>query len=72
MSFEKQEAITRIFPTIFTLGDAAGAWWITESTFRPPTKHSDLFFGMKSHLEIVRGNLGLRRTELQSRMTPDP
>jgi TRAP-type uncharacterized transport system substrate-binding protein len=34
-----------------------------------PKQHSDLFFSIKSHLELVRIDLGLRRAELQSRMT---
>ena len=34
-----------------------------------PKQHSDLFFSIKSHVELVRINLGLRRTELQSRVT---
>ncbi len=34
-----------------------------------PKQHSDLFFSIKSHLELVRVDLGLRRAELQSRMT---
>jgi hypothetical protein len=29
-----------------------------------PMKHSDLFFSMKSHLDVVRMRLGLRRAEL--------
>jgi TRAP-type uncharacterized transport system substrate-binding protein len=32
-----------------------------------PKQHSDLFFSIKSHLNLVRINLGLRRAELQSR-----
>jgi hypothetical protein len=31
-----------------------------------PMQHSDLFFSIKSHLDLVRINLGLRRAELQS------
>lgn len=34
-----------------------------------PKQHSDLFFSIKSHLDLVRINLGLRRVELQSRMS---
>lgn len=34
-----------------------------------PKQHSDLFFSIKSHLDLVRINLGLRRAELQSQMT---
>ena len=34
-----------------------------------PKQHSSLFFSIKSHLELVRIDLGLRRVELQSRMT---
>ena len=34
-----------------------------------PKQHSDLFFSIKSHLDLVRIDLGLRRTELQNQMT---
>jgi TRAP-type uncharacterized transport system substrate-binding protein len=34
-----------------------------------PMQHSDLYFSIKSHLELVRINLGLRRAELQGGMT---
>jgi TRAP transporter TAXI family solute receptor len=34
-----------------------------------PKQHSDLFFSIKSHLDLVRIDLGLRRAELQSQMT---
>jgi TRAP-type uncharacterized transport system substrate-binding protein len=33
-----------------------------------PMQHLDLFFNIKSHLDLVRINLDLRRAELQSRM----
>jgi hypothetical protein len=33
-----------------------------------PTQHSDLFFSIKSHLDLVRVQLALRRTELQARL----
>jgi hypothetical protein len=33
-----------------------------------PMQHSDLYFSIKSHLELVRIDLGLRRAELQGRM----
>jgi hypothetical protein len=33
-----------------------------------PKQHSDLFFSIKSHLDLVRMDLGLRRVELQSQM----
>jgi hypothetical protein len=33
-----------------------------------PKQHSDLFFSIKSHLNLVRTNLALRRAELQSRI----
>jgi hypothetical protein len=29
-----------------------------------PTKHSDLYFMIKSHLNLVRTRIGLRRTDL--------
>jgi hypothetical protein len=31
-----------------------------------PMQHSDLFFSIKSHLDLVRVQLGLRRAELQA------
>jgi TRAP-type uncharacterized transport system substrate-binding protein len=34
-----------------------------------PKQHSDLFFSIKSHLDLVRIDLGLRRAELQSQIT---
>jgi hypothetical protein len=33
-----------------------------------PMKHSDMFFSIKSHLDVVRMRLGLRRAELQSQV----
>jgi hypothetical protein len=33
-----------------------------------PKQHSDLFFSIKSHLDLVRMDLGLRRAELQSQI----
>jgi hypothetical protein len=33
-----------------------------------PKQHSDLFFSIKSHLDLVRIDLGLRRAELQSQI----
>jgi hypothetical protein len=32
-----------------------------------PIKHSDLYFMMKSHLNLVRSRIGLRRTELRDK-----
>ena len=34
-----------------------------------PMQHSDLFFSIKSHLDLVRVQLGLRRAELQAGLT---
>jgi TRAP-type uncharacterized transport system substrate-binding protein len=34
-----------------------------------PKQHSDLFFSIKSHLELVRIDVGLRRAELQSQFS---
>ena len=34
-----------------------------------PMQHSDLFFSIKSHLDLVRSQLGLRRTELPGQST---
>jgi len=34
-----------------------------------PMQHSDLFFAIKSHLDLVRIQLGLRRTELAAGLT---
>jgi hypothetical protein len=31
-----------------------------------PMQHSDLFFSIKSHLDLVRVQIGLRRAELQA------
>jgi hypothetical protein len=31
-----------------------------------PMQHSDLFFSIKSHLDLVRIQLGLRRAELEA------
>ncbi len=35
-----------------------------------PTKHSDLYFMMKSHLNLVRNRVGLRRNELRGKKAP--
>ena len=34
-----------------------------------PMQHSDLFFSIKSHLDLVRVQLGLRRAELETGLT---
>src|SRR5271167_4982088 len=34
-----------------------------------PTKHSDLYFMIKSHLNLVRTRIGLRRTDLRGKRT---
>ena len=34
-----------------------------------PIRHSDLYFMMKSHLNLVRSRIGLRRTELRDQKT---
>lgn len=39
------------------------------SIFGIPKGHSDLFFSIKSHLDVVRVRLGLRRAEFQSQMS---
>ena len=33
-----------------------------------PMQHSDLFFSIKSHLDLVRVQLGMRRAELETRL----
>jgi hypothetical protein len=39
------------------------------SNFGVPTQYSDLLFSIKSHIDVVRIRLGLRRNELQSQIT---
>jgi hypothetical protein len=33
-----------------------------------PMRHSDLFFSLKAHIDLVRARLGSRRDELHSKM----
>jgi hypothetical protein len=38
------------------------------SLFGVPMQHSDMFFSIKSHIDVVRMRLGMRRAALQSQM----
>jgi hypothetical protein len=37
-----------------------------------PMQHADMFFSIKSHLDLVRVPLGLRRAELEAGLTRAP
>jgi hypothetical protein len=39
------------------------------SMFGVPIQHSDTFFSIKSHIDVVRMRLGIRRAALQSLIT---
>jgi hypothetical protein len=57
-------------PEILTLEDEIESLDRDIITLGVPIKHSDLYFMIKSHLNLVRTRVGLRRTDLRGkRMT---